>query len=74
MNPIRLAKKIDGKFKTVVELKKNQWGNWEVSFSPEFKKQIDSGEWVNLSLFEGDNKTPKTKPPEQSVIDDVIPF
>jgi hypothetical protein len=52
MKPINLSKKIDGKFKTLVKLEQNKWGNWQVSFSPEFKKELDKGEWLNLSVFE----------------------
>jgi hypothetical protein len=71
MKPINLSKKIDGKFKTLVKLEQNKWGNWQVSFSPDFKKELDKGEWLNLSVFE-----PREDGGQASTIDesDSIPF
>ena len=81
MKPINLSKKIDGKFKTLVKLEKNKWGNWQVSFSPEFKQELDKGEWLNLSVFEPKEESQqkpdeyKTQPGANHLLDDQeIPF
>lgn len=83
---MKIAKKINGKWLTLGEIKKNQWGNLQLSMrkSPELQTLFDSDEkWLNFSVFEDDGKGKKAVDEhkakagghQQSIeLNDEIPF
>lgn len=74
--------KVNGKWWTFGRIKKNQYGNYQLSFknTDVLKKFVnEGGEWLNFSLFEPRDKEemPQQKPqskPEKSYDSDEIPF
>jgi len=55
----KVSAKRNGKWWTFGSIKKNQFGNLQLSFknTPELKEFVaNGGEWLNLSLFDTDEK------------------
>ena len=82
-------KNSNGKWWTYGSLKTNQWGNEQISFKLDKLKELVAEaekmekEWVNLSLFDNDNKNNNSGKPNSSEsvqkglsdeLDDEIPF
>lgn len=62
-------------------IKKNQWGNLQLSMknTKELKELVNNGgEWLNFSLFENNGDKEPSKPSKQQAVnnedDDEIPF
>lgn len=71
MKDYNVSTKIDGKWRTLGRIKKNQYDNYQLSFkkTDEFMKFINgSGEWLNFSLFEPKEKD-ATKPVQKQEVD-----
>lgn len=73
----KISVKIDGKWFTLGNLKKNQWGNFNIGLkkTDELRKLVQGEGWVNLSVFEDVGKdAPKKKEPQPIDNQDEIPF
>jgi phage anti-repressor protein len=67
-----------GKWWTWGSIKVNKFGSFQASFknTPEFRKMIEeSGDWINLSVFENQRDEVKKEAPKQApALSDDIPF
>lgn len=75
MTEYNLSKKIDGKWKTIITIRNDpKYGNLRASakITPEFRKLIEeSGDWLNLSVFE---HQPKEASNDSQETEEPIPF
>lgn len=80
MNDANVAKKIDGKWKTFGQIKKNNYGNYQLSFkvTDELLKEFQIGGWANFALFDKEEAPARVETPPlvptQHGLDDEIPF
>ena len=62
MQDYNASAKVNGKWRNFGRIRKNQYGNYQLSFknTDELKKFInEAGEWLNFSLFEEKDKEGK---------------
>lgn len=78
---ICIKRKDTGKFWSIGNVKKNQWGNPGVGIKmcQEFRdhcKGVQDGEWINLAMFEDKDDRPATnqQPVAEALEDDLPPF
>jgi hypothetical protein len=81
MQEYNVSTKVNGKWWTFGRIKKNQYGNYQLSFknTDALKKFVsEGGEWLNFSLFEPRDKeeggAPKAQAKPATTLDDEIPF
>ena len=79
----KLSKKNkSGKWWTYGNIKKNQWGNLQASFTVQNIRELlelaesENSQWINLSMFEEDNKQRENNNTlkQNDFVDDSIPF
>lgn len=75
----KIAMKVDGKFQTVGNFKKNKWDNMSLGLriTPELAKLIletETGKWVNLSAFPDDGERKPANEKAAPELNDEIPF
>lgn len=73
----KVSKKRGEKFWQFGTIKKNQWGNLQLSMknTKELKELVNSGEeWLNFSLFENDGASKAPKPSKPYDDNSDIPF